>query len=189
MLKGKTPVMDLIPPRASSTSTSAKPWPAPVSNVVALSVDGSFNPVDGAAGSGMILRDDQGAVIFGSYLKLFYCNDALEAELQGMKEGLQLATTHSPLPVVLQSDYAVALKMITIDTFDRSAYGLLVSDIKSFLLDREVSILKISREQDIVAHCLANFGRSGDSTACWLGRPPPCITMLVAEDCNSIHLE
>ncbi|KAI5005452.1 hypothetical protein ZWY2020_032695 [Hordeum vulgare] len=137
----------------------------------------------------MILRDDKGVVIFASYRKLFHCNDALEAELQAMKEGLQLATTHSTLPVVVQSDCADALKMINGDTFDRSAYGLLVSEIKSFLLDREVSLLKISREQNRVAHCLANFGRNGDSTACWIGRPPPCITMLVAEDCNSILLE
>ncbi|KAI4982518.1 hypothetical protein ZWY2020_023010 [Hordeum vulgare] len=181
--------MECTLPLASSTNISARPWPPPASNVVALSVDGSYNHVDGTAGSGMILRDDKGTVIFASCRKLFHCNDAIEAELQAMKEGLQLAITHSPFSVVLQSDRAVAIKMVTIDSFDRSAYGHLVLEIKSFLLDRKVSLLKVSRKQNRVAHCLANFGRCGDSTACWLGRPPPCITMLVAEDCNSIHME
>ncbi|KAE8772420.1 hypothetical protein D1007_55554 [Hordeum vulgare] len=114
MLKGKTPVMELTPPVAPSRSNSARPCPAPASNVVALSVDGSYNHVDGSTGS----------------------------ELQAMKEGLQLATTRSPFPVVMQSDCVVAFKMITIDSFDRSAYGHLVSEIKSFLLDREVYLLK-----------------------------------------------
>lgn len=159
ILKGKTPVMECAPPLASSAIQPARPWPAPASNVVALCVDGSYNPLDGSAGSGMILRDDIWTVIFASYRKLFHCNEALEAELQAMKEGLQLATAHSPFPVVLQSDCAVALKMITIDSFDRSAYGHLVSEIRRFLLDREVFPLKVSREQNRVAHCLANFGR------------------------------
>ncbi|KAE8780590.1 Autophagy-related protein 7 [Hordeum vulgare] len=156
--------------------------------MVGLSTDGSFNPDDGAAGSGMILRDNKGDVIFASYRKLFQCNDALEAELQAMKEGLQLAFTHASLPVVLQSDYVVALKMIASGNFDRSPYGVLVLEIKSLLLNRDVSFLKISREQNRVVHCLANFGHSGDSTASWLGRPPSCITILVTEDCKSVQV-
>ena len=148
-----------------------------------------FDPTDGSAGSGMILRDMTGTVIFASYRKLFHCNEALEAELQAMMEGLKLAIEHSQATIVLQSDCAVALKMLGDGSLDRSAYGHLVSEIKSFLNDRVVIPVKILREQNRVAHCLANFGRCGDSTACWLGHPPPCISKLVAEDCNSITLE
>ncbi|KAI4968240.1 hypothetical protein ZWY2020_005352 [Hordeum vulgare] len=128
----------------------------------------------------MILRDNKGAVIFASYRKLFHCNDALEAELQAMKEGLQLAVVHSQSTIILQADCAVALKMSAEESFDRSAYGNLVSEIRRHFLDRVVTPIKISQEQNRVAHCLANYGRCGDSTACWLGQPPPCITKLVA---------
>ncbi|KAE8782860.1 retrotransposon unclassified [Hordeum vulgare] len=120
MVKGKSPVMELTPPKPSSMSTVAKKWPAPGANMVGLSTDGSFNLDDGTAGSGMILRDNKGDVIFASYRKLFQCNDALEAELQAIKEGLQLAFIHASLPVVLQSDSVVALKMIATGNFDRS---------------------------------------------------------------------
>ncbi|XBJ12984.1 hypothetical protein VPH35_017406 [Triticum aestivum] len=137
----------------------------------------------------MILRDDKGGVIFASYRKLFHCNEALEAELQAMMEGLKLVVEHSNATILLQSDCVVALKMLFDDSFNRSASGHLVSEIKSYLSDRVVIPVKIIREQNRVAHCLANFGRCGDSTACWLGHPPPFIINLVTEDCNSIILE
>ncbi|KAI4995370.1 hypothetical protein ZWY2020_035273 [Hordeum vulgare] len=137
----------------------------------------------------MILRDSKGAVIFASYRKLFYCNDALELELQAMKEGLKLATEHSHATIILQSDCAVALKMLADVSSNRPAYGHLMSEIKNYMSNRVVIPVKILREQNKVAHCLANFDRCDDSTACWLGRPPPCISSLVDEDCNTIILE
>ena len=57
--------------------------------MVALSVDGSFAS-DGSAGEGMILRDTDGHMIFAAYRYLFVCNDALEAELHAIREGLAL---------------------------------------------------------------------------------------------------
>ena len=104
-------------------------------------------------------------------------------------EGFKLAVEPSNATILLQSDCVVALKMLFDDSFNRSASGHLVSEIKSYLSDRVVIPVKILHEQNRVAHCLANFGRCGDSTACWLGQPPPCISNLVAEDCKSIIVE
>ncbi|KAI4968238.1 hypothetical protein ZWY2020_005350 [Hordeum vulgare] len=137
----------------------------------------------------MILRDSKGAVIFASYRKLFHCNNALESELQEIKEGLKLATEHSQATIILQSDCDVALKMIADASFNRSAYGHLVSEIREYTSIRAIIPVKILREPNRVAHCLASFGRCGDSTACWLGRPPPCISSLVAEDWNTTTME
>ena len=81
------------------------------------------------------------------------------------------------------------LRALSDDSLDRSAYGHLVRDIKSFLNDRVVIPVKVLREQNRVVHYLANFGRVGDSTTCWLGQPPPCVSDLVAEDYNSVILE
>ncbi|KAE8787456.1 retrotransposon unclassified [Hordeum vulgare] len=190
ILKGKTPVLDMRHGEDFQSVPKRKlVWPCPAEQEVALSVDGSFHAVDGSAGSGMILRDSTGAVIFASYRKLFHCNDALESELQAIKEGLKLATEHSQATIILQSDRDEALKMIADASSNRSTYGHLVSDIREYMNIRAIVPVKILREQNRVAHCLANFGRCGDSTACWLGRPPPCIRSLVAEDCNSITME
>ncbi|KAE8813793.1 hypothetical protein D1007_08983 [Hordeum vulgare] len=190
ILKGKTPVLDMRHGADPQSMPKRKlVWPCPAEHEVALSVDGSFHAVDGSAGSGMILRDSTWAVIFASYRKLFHCNDALESELQAIKEGLKLATEHSQATIILQSDCDEALKMIADASSNISAYGHLVSDIREYMNIRAIVPVKILREQNRVAHCLANFGICGDSTACWLGRPPPCIRSLVAEDCNTITME
>ncbi|KAE8776317.1 autophagy-related protein 7 [Hordeum vulgare] len=102
ILKGKSPVLDMGHQQVQRHAPKCKlVWPHPAEHEVALSVDGSFQAMDGSADSGMILRDSKGAVIFASYRKLFHCNDALEAELHAIKEGLQLATEHSQATLIL----------------------------------------------------------------------------------------
>uniref|UniRef100_A0A8I7B3P7 RNase H type-1 domain-containing protein n=1 Tax=Hordeum vulgare subsp. vulgare TaxID=112509 RepID=A0A8I7B3P7_HORVV len=114
----------------------------------------------------MILRDEKGGVIFASYRKLFHCNEALEVELQYMMEGLKLSLEHTNSTILLQSDCAMALKTISEASIDSSAYGHLVSEIKSYFSTRVVIPVKIIREQNRVAHCLTNYDRCGDSIAC-----------------------
>lgn len=51
-----------------------------------LNTDGSF-AADGA-GSGMVLRDSRGAIIFSACRNFFSCREALKAELSACMEGL-----------------------------------------------------------------------------------------------------
>lgn len=191
IIKGKSPVFSetFAVGEARINPMPRVPWPPPRIGAVALSVDGSFNVTDGSAGSGMILRNASGGVIFAAYHKLFHCNDALEAELHAILEGIKLTVEHSNSTIMVQSDCASALKAISDASLDRSAYGHMIQEIKFLLSDRVFVPVKISRDQNRVADCLANFGRCGDSTACWLGQAPPCASDLVAEDCNSVILE
>ncbi|KAE8803399.1 hypothetical protein D1007_20754 [Hordeum vulgare] len=144
---------------------------------------------DGSAGSGMILRTTTGEVIFSSYCKLFHCNDVLEEELHAVLEGIKLTIEHSDSTIMLQSDCAAAVKAISDASLDKSAYGHMIQEIKFLLTDRVFVRVKISCDQNRVADCLANYGRCGDSTTCWLGQSPPCANDLVVEDCNSIILK
>lgn len=64
------------------------PWQPPPPGWLALSVDGSYSAEEGSAGAGMILRDNLGSVIFSSCQLLFYCNNALEAEILAIKIGM-----------------------------------------------------------------------------------------------------
>ncbi|KAE8783024.1 hypothetical protein D1007_43573 [Hordeum vulgare] len=79
IIKGKSPVF-------SEGLAVREPRINPTPRMVALSVDGSFNDTDGSAGSGMILRNGTGGVIFAAYRRLFLCNDALKAELRAILE-------------------------------------------------------------------------------------------------------
>ena len=90
IIKGKSPMYAERPAELleRQVTVPCKPWPNPQAGSMALSVDGSYNATDDSAGSGMILRDDKGGVIFATYRKLFHCNEALEVELHALLEGL-----------------------------------------------------------------------------------------------------
>ncbi|KAE8786127.1 hypothetical protein D1007_40029 [Hordeum vulgare] len=140
------------------------------------------------AGSGMVLRTT-GEVIFAAYRKLFHCNDALEAEIHDVLEGIKLTTEHSDATIMIHPDCAAAINALTDTSLDNSTYSHMIKEIKFLLSDRVFIPVKVSHDQNRVADYLANYGRCGDSTACWLGHSPPFASDLVAKDCNSVILE
>lgn len=75
-----------------------------------LYADGSV--LDGIAGTGMILWDHEGSIIFNSCRHLHTCNDILEVEILAIMEGLSLALQWSNLPVEVESESLEAVSMI-----------------------------------------------------------------------------
>ena len=137
----------------------------------------------------MVLRNDDGSMIFAAYRYIFHCNDALEAEMHAIMQGMALAIQHSDKSVRVQSDSSNALATLTGDTLSRSAYGHLGAEIKAYLDVREFVPCKIGREQHMVAHLLAHYSRTECCTAVWLNSSPPCCEEQLAWDCNPIILE
>ncbi|XP_073368114.1 uncharacterized protein [Aegilops tauschii subsp. strangulata] len=166
IIKGKMNASDHAP--KLKTIQASAPWPAPRRGTVALSVDGSFQESDGTAAAGMVLRDETGKVLFAAYHYIFNCNDALEAEVHALMQGMALAIPHSTLPVVVQSDSATALSSLSSNCLNRSAYGQLVLEIKELMGDREFLPQKILRSQNSVADRLAKYSRSERTTAVWV---------------------
>ncbi|KAI5007280.1 hypothetical protein ZWY2020_047228 [Hordeum vulgare] len=152
-------------------------WPRPPADRAALSVDGAFMQEDRSAAAGMILRHHDGSVIFAAYMRIFNCNNALEAELHAIMQGMALALQHCSLPIVVHSDSSMALVAMTGKSLSRSAYGHLVAEIRHHMEAREV------------AHQLTLYSRTEFTTAVWLGRSPPYIEELVPLDCNPMHME
>uniref|UniRef100_A0A8R7UTX5 RNase H type-1 domain-containing protein n=1 Tax=Triticum urartu TaxID=4572 RepID=A0A8R7UTX5_TRIUA len=127
------------------------PWPALRPGNVALTVDGSFHVSDSSAAAGMVLGDHQGHIIFAAYRVPFHCNDALEAEIHALMQGMALAIQHTELPVVVQSNSSEALASLSTNALTRSAYGHLVLEIKELMSSREFIPQKIYRTQNRVA--------------------------------------
>ena len=188
IIKGKMPAME-TEAVATNREVVSSPWPPPPADQAALSVDGAFSPADGSAAAGMVLRRHDGSVIFAAYRFLFNCNDALEAELHAIMQGMALALQHCSLPIVVQSDSSVAISSMIGEGLSRSAYGHLVNEIKHLMVDREFIPLKIKREQNRVADRLACYSRMECTTAVWLGRGPPCVEDILPLDCNPMLME
>lgn len=144
---------------------------------------------DGLASAGMNLRRHDGSVLFAAYRFIFNCNDALEAELHALMQGMALAIQHSEGSIIVQSDSSEALSCLYDNRISRSAYGHLVAEIEEHMLVREFISQKLLREQNRVADRLALYSRSERDTAVWLGQGTPCIEQLLSLDCNPIITE
>ncbi|XBI46276.1 hypothetical protein VPH35_110567 [Triticum aestivum] len=134
----------------------------------------------------MVLRDNIRHIIFSVYRVIFHCNDALEAEIHVIMQGMALAIQHSTLPVVVQSDSMEALSCLLNKELERSTYGHLVGEIKELMCNREFYPQKIHRSQNRVADRLANYSRTESTTDVWLTSAPLCIEELWPLDCNTI---
>jgi hypothetical protein len=134
----------------------------------------------------MILRGSNSAVIVSACRVLYNCNDALESEVSALMEGLALAYEWSELPIIIQSDCVVALSALKESGRNRTVYGQLFDEVKRLMNLQEIILVKLDRDQNRVAHSLANLGRGGDCTACWVRSAPECVSQLLLADCNSI---
>ena len=137
----------------------------------------------------MILRDSVGAVIFSACRTLYYCRDALEAELCACMEGLSFAIQRSDLPIEVEMDSSNVVSMISCEEMDRSVYAPLVGEVKHLLSLRKFCITHVPRTQNLASDCLASFARLKNRTMTWLGSGPPEVLEIANSDCMNIIIE
>jgi ribonuclease HI len=159
-----------------------KKWELPGPGEVKLNIDGAFSST--GAGIGLLLRDDKGEVIFAACQKLQQCQDATEAEIKAIEEGLRLALHWSTLNITVESDCAEAVELIKESTPNTSAYAFSINVIREFLREREIKIAKISRDVNVASHELAKLGRVHGRTEVWFSSHPPEIAEALSNDCN-----
>jgi ribonuclease HI len=149
ILKGKMVVLDVACKPSSAVcqlKLPMQPWKPPDSEWVKLTIDGSFKTEDGGAGSGMILRDSNGNIIFSACRNLLMCNNALEAEGQACLEGLELALQYSQLPIIVDTDCVQLVAMVSDSSPDRSSLVHLISEIKRLSSQsRSCKFVKVDR--------------------------------------------
>lgn len=145
-------------------------WRKPSEGWMKLNVDGSFSAAEENGGTGMILRNSNGSIIFSSCKSLAKCSNALEAELITLADGLVLAIQWTFLPVMVETDSLVALQLIQAQAKDLSPLFHVVQEIKRLMVgDREVLVQKIHRSQNQASHVLANIARSTQLSQFWIG--------------------
>ncbi|XBJ21135.1 hypothetical protein VPH35_011838 [Triticum aestivum] len=140
-------------------STPVK-WCPPMAGWVKLNTDGSF-AVNGTAGAGMVLRDDK---------------------------GLSFAIQRSDLPIIIEMDSIIAVKLIQAMDIDRSIYSSLVKEIRHLMSLRDSCITHINRTQNKVSDSLAKFARQEGRTMTWVGSGPSVSLELAEADCMDIEI-
>ncbi|KAK1626717.1 hypothetical protein QYE76_001032 [Lolium multiflorum] len=134
-------------------------WTAPGQGSAKLNTDGSFlNNTE--AGTGMVLRDHQGAVVAAACREVTRCRDATEAELMAIEEGVQLSLLWTTQPFTVETDCSEAVELLKESTPNTSIYAFRVSFIRDLLKERDITVVKISREANMVSHELAKIGRT-----------------------------
>jgi ribonuclease HI len=155
ILHGKQPMIDASDVRAASQAKLPpdKSWCRPPAGWVTLTIDGSFKEVDGNGGSGMVLRDEVGHIIFSACHFLPSCVEAMEAELSACLEGLHLAIQQSQLPILVETDYSLLVAAVRETAQDRSIYMHIITEIKELVRqDRICSFVKVDRQQVRASH-------------------------------------
>ncbi|KAI5011164.1 hypothetical protein ZWY2020_013301 [Hordeum vulgare] len=89
--------------RKQSAGTDVR-WVRPPPGWTKLNIDGAFRAEQHTGGAGMILRSDNGQVIFSSCRYLRSCSSSFEAELATCMEGIFIAQAWSSLPMILETD-------------------------------------------------------------------------------------
>jgi ribonuclease HI len=177
---GSNPSLSIAP---TAHVTKSGSWAKPMEGWVKLNCDGSFSGKDGAAGTGMILRDETGSTIVSACRQLFDCSNALEAEAYACLEGLGLALEWTVKPVVVELDCSNLVDAIINHVTDRSPITFLVAEIKDLVnSDRVISIVKVDRTQNRASDCLANFARHERRTMTWCGSGPDCLRQVLDAD-------
>ncbi|KAK1699604.1 hypothetical protein QYE76_016301 [Lolium multiflorum] len=161
-------------------------WLPPEEGMAKLNTDGSFVSMN-EAGEGMVLRDHTGTVICAAMRNLRYCNDATDAELAAIEDGIAWALNWTELGFTVETDCAEAIQLIRDDTPNTSIYAARVQVIREMMRERDVVVVKISREANRASHELAKLGRVQDRTATWLRSFPLEIATVIHSDCNSIN--
>lgn len=161
-----------------------KKWWPPDPGEAKLNVNGAFTPE--GAGTGMVLQDHHGQVIFSACQALTTCRDATEAELKAIEEELRLAIHWTRLNFILETDCAEASELIKKTTPNTSVYAFEISAIRELLRERDIKIAKVSREVNVVSHELAKLSRVTSRTEFWLSDVPQEVTEAVAFDWNLI---
>lgn len=131
----------------------------------------------------MVIRDDEGQPLLMAGRKLHHCKDAEEAEALACLEGVRMGARWPSKKMILESDNASVIMMLRENSTNRSARAPVLLDVakeKAYLMS--LDFVKIGREQNNLAHELAQRAKKSGESRVWLGDFPVCLVTLACKD-------
>jgi ribonuclease HI len=158
-------------------------WSKPPQGWTKLNVDGAWSMESKKGGIGMILRDDEGSILFTACKFLQSCDTPLEAELCACKEGLTRAMDLTGKPIWVECDSLEATSLIKDVNLNRSHNASLINEIKSLCAgERECRVTHVRRELNYVSHTLAKLSFNSACSMVWIRHGPDIIRSACIHD-------
>ncbi|XP_072148502.1 uncharacterized protein [Setaria viridis] len=162
-------------------------WKAPDPGWIKINVVGAYSEQSEHAGIGVVIRNSNGKVLLSAWRVIFAAVSAEEVEALACKEGVALAVEWASEPVILESDCAAVIQYIKEASKVRPPCLFTILEAKRLAESLRGFVLShVRREQNVVAHELAQVAKRLNHTAVWCHRSPTCIEHLVAHDCKTL---
>ncbi|VAI50252.1 hypothetical protein VPH35_106370 [Triticum aestivum] len=104
-------------------------------------------------------------------------------------EGLSFAIQRSVLPIMIEMDSIVAMKLIQAKEVDGSIYTSLIKEIRYLMSLRNSCITHINRSQNKVSDSLAKFARLEGRTMTWIDSGPSEALEFAVIECMDLVIE
>jgi ribonuclease HI len=184
--KGKKAMFPEKTRKAGQGEKQTQTWEPPDAGKIKINVDGAFD-ADGKASFGVVIRNESGRVILSAWGEIRDAVSAEETEHVACREGVKLAAQWSLLLTILESDCSTVINFLMSPDVQRSQSAFTISETRQAAEGLpSIKFKHVGREQNRVAHELAQLGRRLSHNAVWNDRGPVCVEQLVAQECNHV---
>ncbi|KAJ1388116.1 Ribonuclease H domain [Sesbania bispinosa] len=156
-------------------------WIAPPAGFTKLNVDGSFSPLTGMMRFGRVMRDSEGAWLWG-FSATGGIGSVIEAEIWALITGLQFAWDKEYRKVHCETDSLEVIHMLNHDPSSLFGQTKRLLEQLKYLLSRpwEIRVSHVFREANMIADYLAHFNSRSSEGVAVLDQPPSQILDLLA---------
>jgi ribonuclease HI len=148
-------------------------------------VDASFLETEKKGHWGAVLRDLNGAVICSAWGVIPHSRSAAMGEGIACLQGLEISLQYSSENLIIETDCSAVLEAFSNENLNRTDLGIVA---KEFRLkkppDRQVSLVKVDRNCNMVAHSICQMSRRELSSGVLLSAVPTCVSRSARNDCN-----
>ncbi|XP_071685273.1 uncharacterized protein [Lolium perenne] len=158
IVKGKRATSQPVEAKLQQQPSTAVAWSRPPNGTVKLNIDGAYIAQTGSAGAGMILRRDDGYIIFSACRSLKFCSSALESELQACLEGVRLALDGCTNDIIVETDNLELSLMAKSAARDASTLSHLMEDLRLLIKSKHSIITEFDhRFNEAFSEVIQNF--------------------------------
>ena len=125
-----------------------------------MNSDGAYSVNSGEGGWGVVIRDEDGAVVEAAAGKSLRLRDAFQSEMEACLAGVMLADAVGVERIVVETDSLVLVQAIKYSSHRLAPTGGLICEIQSLLASNFTAFVVefVPRTCNRVAHALAAIG-------------------------------